>query len=361
MSSSNNQSSSSAESCVANGLTLDVEGDIMIDNKIKINKSGGKSANILYKPTKKGLYVNMEVPLLTWGATIFRDPQSGKESVDLALQFPRKDYSTPDTDILLAKFQALEAKIKSEAVKNSMVWFGRKMTPEQVDGAWTPMLKYAKDKETGYPDMTKSPTLKVKLPCYDGKFGCEIYDPAGNMLFPDEENNTSPIDLIPKGVNIRTIIQCGGLWFANKAFGVTWRLFQAIVTPKPSMKGRCLIAFAPAPAQAKQQQQQQQQSDETSLDIADDDSDFEVDVTPPPPTRAAPMVRSSSTVPVQQVAVPVAVAPIQVPVTIVEEETVTAVEEETEAVEVAAVVVSKQVSVPAAAVVVKKKVVRKKD
>ena len=144
MSSSNNQS---AETYIANGLTFNIS-DLDITAP-KLNKSGGKSANILYKPTKKSLYVNMQVPMLTWGANVFRDPQSGKETYDLAIQFPRADYSSPETDILLAKFQALEALIKTEAVKNCMAWFNKKMTPELVDAAWTPMLKYAKDKTTG--------------------------------------------------------------------------------------------------------------------------------------------------------------------------------------------------------------------
>ena len=73
----------SAESCIANGLTLDIN-DISITAP-KLNKSGGKSANILFNPTKKGLYVNMEVPLLTWGASCFKDPQSGKETFDMAI------------------------------------------------------------------------------------------------------------------------------------------------------------------------------------------------------------------------------------------------------------------------------------
>ena len=188
--------SSSTENCIANGLTFTIA-DIDITAP-KLNKSGGKSANILYKPTKKGLYINLQVPMLTWGASAFKDPQSGKETYDMAIQFPRKDYSSPDTDTLLAKFIELEQYIKKEAVKNSMAWFNKKtMTPEVIDALWTPMLKYAKDQSTGEADMTKAPTLKVKLPCWDGKFNCEIYDTNGTMLFPDESSGSTPLDLIP--------------------------------------------------------------------------------------------------------------------------------------------------------------------
>jgi hypothetical protein len=238
-STTNNQS---AETNVASGMTFNIA-DIDIAAP-KVNKSGGKSSNILYKPTKKGLYLNLEVPMLTWGASAFKDQASGKETFDMSIQFPRQDYSTPETDILLANFQSLEQHIKNEAVRNSMTWFNKKtMTPEVIEALWTPMLKYSKD-SSGEPDMTKAPTLKVKMPCWEGKFNCEIYDPAGNMMYPLADSSVTPMDLIPKGVNIVAIIQCGGLWFANGKFGCTWRLFQAVVQPKPSMKGKCLISLS---------------------------------------------------------------------------------------------------------------------
>jgi hypothetical protein len=61
-------------------------------------------------------------------------------------------------------------------------------------------------------------------------------------VFPDPMNpSLSPQDLIAKGSHIAVSIQCGGIWFANGKFGVTWKLFQAIVKPKMSLKGKCHI------------------------------------------------------------------------------------------------------------------------
>ena len=344
MSSSNNQS---AETYIANGLTFNIS-DLDITAP-KLNKSGGKSANLLYKPTKKSLYVNMQVPMLTWGANVFRDPQSGKETYDLAIQFPRKDYSSPETDVLLAKFQALETLIKTEAVKNCMAWFNKKMTPELVDAAWTPMLKYSKDKETGEADMTKAPTLKVKLPQYDGKFNCEIYDPNGNMMYPNDKSADTPMDLIPKGVNIVAIIQCGGLWFANKAFGCTWRLFQVVVQPKPSMKGRCLIAVTPAAKTALAASSSGSNDDNEVGVTIEEDSDEEQEAEPEPVKVAAPVLKKV----VKQAATPVAV--VEAPVAVVEEPVAVVEEPVAETAPVAATVAA-----PVAKIAIKK-VVRKKD
>jgi hypothetical protein len=327
-----------AENCIANGLTFNLS-DIDITAP-KVNKSGGKSANILYKPSKKGVYINMQVPMLTWGASSFKDPQSGKETFDMAIQFPRKDYSTPETDTLLSKFQELEKYIKSEAVKNSMAWFNKKtMTPEVIEALWTPMLKYSKDPQTGEPDMTKAPTLKVKLPCWDGKFNCEIYDPQGTMLYPDEHSCASPLELIPKGVNIVAIIQCGGLWFANSKFGCTWRLFQAVVQPKMKLGGSCLISVSSAAKSALAV------SNETSMVIEDDDSDCEAEIEAPskPQVQAPAPVIAPVQAPAPQVQAPapvIAPAPVQAPAPQVQ----------------VPAVVEAQVEAP-----VKKKIVRKKE
>jgi len=351
-------STQSAETYIANGLTFNIS-DLDITAP-KLNKSGGKSANILYKPTKKSLYVNMQVPMLTWGASVFKDEKSGKETYDLAIQFPRNDYSSPETDILLKKFQDLETLIKAEAVKNCMAWFNKKMTPELVEAQWTPMLKYTKDKATGEPDMTKAPTLKIKLPQYDNKFNCEIYDPNGTIMYPRENSADTPMELIPKGVNIVAIIQCGGLWFANKAFGCTWRLFQVVVQPKPSMKGRCLIAVSPATKSALSSRTSE--DDEVGMTI-EDDSDAEAEEEPAPVVKA-PVVKKvikqaespiavSEPVPAKTESVPVA-AKVE-PVAVLEP----LVEEQAEAVStvVAPTVV---VAVPAA-VIKKKTLVRKKE
>ena len=330
---SSSTANQSAENCIANGLTFNLA-DIDITAP-KLNKSGGKSANILYKPSKKSLYINMQVPMLTWGASCFKDPQSGKETFDMSIQFPRKDYSTADTETLLAKFQALEKYIKNEAVKNSMAWFNKKtMTPEVIEALWTPMLKYSKDPQTGEADMTKAPTLKVKLPCWEGKFNCEIYDPQGTMLYPDENNSSSPLELIPKGVNIVAIVQCGGLWFANGKFGCTWRLFQAVVQPKPSMKGKCLINVSSAAKNALAASA----ANETGVVIEDDDSDVEVEV------EEQPVVVQSKPPPSRPVPTP---TPTPEPVVVVEAPVVVAA--------------PPVVAAPEPVVTVKKKVVRKKE
>jgi hypothetical protein len=43
------------------------------------------------------------------------------------------------------------------------------------------------------------------------------------------------------------LIQCGGIWFVNGKFSITWNLKQAIVQkPKASMEGQCFIKLKTA-------------------------------------------------------------------------------------------------------------------
>ena len=211
--------------------------------KPKVNSVGGRSVGIVNSKTSTVL--NLSSPLmLTWGVQSFTDDKSGKVSYDLALQFPNEGFETPATKKFLENMSAFEKKIKEDAIANSKEWFSKpKMTSDAVDALWTPILKYPKNKDTLEADMTRAPTIKVKLPFWDGAWKeLELYGVDMQPVFPDPMNpSLSPQDLIAKGSHIAVSIQCGGIWFANGKFGVTWKLFQAIVKPKMSLKGKCHI------------------------------------------------------------------------------------------------------------------------
>ncbi len=211
--------------------------------KPKVNSLGGRSVGIVNAKTSTVL--NLSSPLmLTWGVNDFTDDKTGKVSYDLALQFPNEGFETPATKKFIANMAAFEKKIKEDAIANSKEWFSKpKMTADAIDALWTPVLKYPKNKDTLEADMTRAPTLKVKLPFWDNTWKeLELYDTDMQPIFPDPMNPAlSPKDLIAKGSHIAVSIQCGGIWFANGKFGVTWKLFQAIVKPKMSLKGKCHI------------------------------------------------------------------------------------------------------------------------
>jgi hypothetical protein len=221
--------------------------DVMKYMSPKVNSSNGKSVNILNKKTNTG--IRLATPLmLTWGADDYKDDKGvGNGKFEMALQFPSDEYITADTSAFLENLVAMEEKIKQDALANSKEWFGKMHKNEEVINAlWTPMLKYPRDKATGEPDKSKSPTLRVKIQQWEGQWKSEIYDEDQNVLFPsrDETNKMTPVDYLQKGTHVAVVIQCGGLWFANGKFGVTWKLLQAVVQkPKAALQGTCFIAL----------------------------------------------------------------------------------------------------------------------
>tara|TARA_A100001015_G_scaffold293376_1_gene369883 strand:+ start:1196 stop:2134 length:939 start_codon:yes stop_codon:yes gene_type:complete len=235
-------------------------------NKPRINPSGGKNIGILN--TRNNQPMRLEMPLvLTWGANEWVDDTSGKRSYDMALQFGDSSYAGADETTALNNVKMFESAVKQRAIECSKEWFNKpKMSEEVVDALFTPMLRYPKDKDTGEPDLTRSPTLKVKFNYWDDNFKCEVYDMRGECLFPSPDNPAaSPISLITKGCHVKTIIQCGGVWFANGKFGVTWKLVQAMVKPKATLEGKCHITLT----------EDESQKLETSKPADDDGDDTE--------------------------------------------------------------------------------------
>ena len=249
--------------------------------KPRLNKSGGKAVSVTAKGSNR--WLNISTPLmLTWGVNEFVDDASGRRSYDMSLQFPKEGYETESTTRFLENIKAFEEHLKSSAVKYSKEWMGKsKMSREVIDALFHPMLRYPRNKETGEPDMDRAPTLRVKLNFWDEKFDCEIYDVQQDAsgqhkrLFPDTEGSVDgpgPMDLIPKGTNVACILVCGGLWFANGKFGCTWKLVQAIVKPKTSMRGRCMVQLS---TQDKEALGAQEDADEDEGGVVVEDSSEE--------------------------------------------------------------------------------------
>ena len=210
--------------------------------KTRINPSGGKSVGILNGD--QALLISTP-SMLCWGVNKFKDDKTGKISYDLALQFPNSEYNTDSHNKFLENMKAFEDKLKQDALKNCKEWLGKpKMSTEVIDALFHPMLKYPKDKKTEEVDYTRAPSLKVKVECWENKFSCEVYNYEQKQLFPaNDASEERLMELIPKSSNIAVILKCGGLWFANGKFGCTWKLVQAAVKVKESLKGKCLFSM----------------------------------------------------------------------------------------------------------------------
>lgn len=212
----------------------------------KLNKQGGKSITLISKQTSRSLHIS--TPLMTtWGIGDFVNEQGesdGKYSISLV--FPNEDYATKSSTAFLEKMKDFENQILEDAVANSELWWGEKMSREVVKHTFFPFLKYVKMKDSKKIDTTKPPHIKAKVPIWEGKWGVEIYDTRNNMLFPCENEDMAPMDFVPRLSNVACVIQCGGIWIGGKGWGLTWKLVQCVVKPKEvaSVFGRCHVQLS---------------------------------------------------------------------------------------------------------------------
>jgi hypothetical protein len=93
-----------------------------------------------------------------------------------------------------------------------------------------------------------------------------------STLYPNDEGVT-PMELIPKHTNVAMIVQSGGVWFANGKFGTTWKLVQAKVKPRASLKGRCHIALSADEREKLDAQKENSDDQEPTLVVDSDDED----------------------------------------------------------------------------------------
>lgn len=267
-------------SLVINGNEFDCSTDITY-SKPKINSKGGK--NIPIRNTKSGKQLYLSTPLMmTWGVNQKDYDNKGVFTYDMSLQFPRESdpLNTDKTQAFLKNLSALEEKILTDAVANSKEWFNKsKMSREVLDALWTPLLKYPKG-DDGEPDKSRSPTINVKIPCWEGDFKCELYNLQDEKIFPSEDETVDNAELIQKLVaktqNVALLIECGGIWFANGKFGVTWRLEQGLVKPIVSLKGRCHIQLDSAERDTLSKSKAPESTSEPASTEVDDSDDDEV-------------------------------------------------------------------------------------
>jgi hypothetical protein len=160
-----------------------------------------------------------------------------------------------------------------------------------------PCLKYPKDKLTKRVDYNRPPQLKLKVPCYDGQWqNLEIYDTKEKLLFPSENENDTPIDLVPKKSKVACVIQCGGVWTTGRQWGVTWKLSQCVVKPpeNTTIFGKCNVPSDDIDSIETQQvhntasEEESQTSDNVVEDTVASDSDDEEEEAPAPAPAPAP-------------------------------------------------------------------------
>jgi len=247
----------------------------------RVNDRGGKSVTVISSQSNRALFITMPL-MMTWGISDYVDEKGESDGkYTISLQFPKDAESNNDIRTALTKLKEFEKKIIDDAVTNSEAWFGKKASREIVEDRYFPFLKYKKDKDKKEVDYNSQPTMRPKLPCYDGVWKTEIFDPKGKLLFPCDVEGSTPMDFISKGSQVACVLQCGGLWFGGKGWGLIWKLAQAVVKPRAMDSvfglGKCQITLSAEDEDAIYQEPNYEKEESsnnqinTEVDNSDDD------------------------------------------------------------------------------------------
>lgn len=146
----------------------------------------------------------------------------GNEKFKVQLSFRDRD-SNPKVAAYFKMIEDIDNYVIDHALKNAGKWFKKpNMARDLVLDRFTPSIRFAKDKEGNlkpYP-----PTQPVALKKRNGAFDTELYDKEKRLM-----EGQTPVEVLRRGAEITSILECTGVWVTDKGFGITWKLYQAVV------------------------------------------------------------------------------------------------------------------------------------
>ena len=263
--------------------------------QVKSLESGGKMASLNYNNGgSSGPLITQIGPLsLPYGMNVFDKAGPVKYSMDLSL----RGYDSDDNvKAIYDAFSALDEYMIDQGVKNSKAWFKADLTktPDVVRAFYTPMVKVAKDADGNpkpYP-----PTVKINLRKdrnNSDAWEVKVYERVDGDVRKVE--GVPLEDLLVKGAQITTLIQCTSVWFAGSKFGLSWKANQIRMEKVPdSIRGYAFIDDAPAASKARSAPAPAPVNKFSSLeDEAEDDEVFDTDAPAPAPVPVAAAKKQS--------------------------------------------------------------------
>ena len=201
----------------------------------KPNSRGGKNVPLF---DKNGNKLVLALPKSAcWGMNENIDEASGRKSYSVNLRL-NNDSTMTQT------FKTFEDWVVAQCVSHGKEWFGKAtMSEDVVRALFYPILKYPKDKATGEPDTERDPSVKLKVPYWEGDYKCELYSMKGEPLYTPSYKvpDITPVEMVPMNSDIKALVQCDGLWFTAGRCGVTFKLLQAKIEEPVRLEGACFL------------------------------------------------------------------------------------------------------------------------
>lgn len=243
-------------------------GDLRLGNK------GNKTVPIKYS----GQSLQIRLPKLTYPMGINIKQTDNGTDYKLSASFhgcdpyAKEKVRTVETEVqnLYNFILDLQAKLLDTAVANSVKWFGKSrdkavladimkqsLSPSvtKVNGEWVPNGQYP-------------PSLRMKVPVYDGKVSMSVAQGGSDIEVEVEDLPR----LFPKHVAAAVVVT-PSIYISGQGFGITWRITYASVSAPTRMTASKIFSdeieeevvssSSTAAVEDEEQQQEEEQVEET--------------------------------------------------------------------------------------------------
>jgi len=140
------------------------------------------------------------------------------------VQFSFRDRKTTQkVEAYYKMLEAIDSFVVDQATKNAGKWF--KMpgaSREMIALFFTTTIKVAKDKDGNLKDYPPTQTLSLKQ--RNGAWMTELYDDKKQLI-----EGMSPLEVLRRGAEVTPMCDASSIWIADKKFGLSWSLHQALV------------------------------------------------------------------------------------------------------------------------------------
>lgn len=252
----------------------------------KKNKNGGVSIGLKYNKQN----VQFRIPQVAFpGGLQVRDNANKDGSISTSYMLSasmnggdpynkERSSETSDTAKMYNFMHDFEEHIINAAVKNSGKWFGKVRSADSIRDTFNRFISLSVDKvdDVWVPNGKYPPSLRLKLPIYDGKISMEAIDNDGNDI-PLTLDNLATV--FSKGSSAKMILQAS-IYVTGQGFGITWKPTYAEVHQRKRQTARDFF-------KKDEDDEEVAADDEDEEDDVLEKDDEEVDVQVPAPTAAA--------------------------------------------------------------------------
>ena len=175
----------------------------------KQNALGGQSISVSTNENKKLIFQSPKC-LAYNGVSVCSFSNSTKSSCYIDI------FANSNTNPMITfinQISLFDENIKKNAAANSSSWFKKHLDFETIQKLYKPSLK----------EHEISKYMRLKMPTNkDNEFLGDIFD---------KNKHHSSLDYIVPNSIVQVIIECTGIYFIPKEFGVTWKVIQIKVNP----------------------------------------------------------------------------------------------------------------------------------